>query len=188
MLTFKQFITEKKIHYKGPNIPKEFGEIEAQASLPHGTMPPGIERQLKYYVKHPKKYKKDVKKGKTEKYSAKQLQRGDVTNTGDTKKHMQSSDYEDNSPEERAKQENAFGTNGISRKIEQGKKIRKPLLMIDPDTGKRHLVGGHHRTVEISDEDGQGKKVHTRVMRPREEKHKDKKAFPALSRYEEKQY
>lgn len=140
MKSFRAFITDLDEAYSGainwahPNADKEHDEVHYQLASheEHPFLPDWAHKRLAQ-LKDKGEWNKAIKNGKPKSYS-----RNDVRNTNNTGDKW--GDVEKDEKKRRAP--TLYG---------KDKKVERPIILKNPETGERHLVGGHHRATYVTD-------------------------------------
>lgn len=137
MRTFSDFLSEAyqgKINWTDPNADKEHDEVHYQLAQheqdPH--LPDWVHNRLKQ-LKNKNEWNKAIANGKPKVYS-----RNDVRNTNNTGDRWK--DVEKDQKKRRAP--TLYGSD---------KKVERSIILKNPKTGERHLIGGHHRVTYVTD-------------------------------------
>ena len=137
MITFKNFIKEAysgPINWIKPNADAEHDEVHYQlASHSESPFLPDWAHKRLTQLKDKGEWNKAIKNGKTKVYS-----RNDVKNTNNTGDKW--SEVEKDGKKRRAP--TLYG---------KDKTVQRSIVLKNPETGERHLVGGHHRATYVTD-------------------------------------
>lgn len=137
MKTFLEFLEESyqgKINWTKPDAASEHGEVHHQLQSHEDSpfLPDWVHKRMQQ-LKDPKEFKKAMNGGKTKTYTRK-----DVQNTNNTGEKW--SEVEKDTKKRRAP--TLYG---------KGKKVQRPVVLKNPETGETHLLGGHHRATYVTD-------------------------------------
>lgn len=137
MLSFTSFLQEAyhgSINWTTPDADAEHHEVHYQLAQHEDDpyLPDWVHKRLNQ-LKDRGEWNKAMKNGKTKSYS-----RNDVRNTNNTGDKW--SDVEKDAKKRRAP--TLYG---------KDKKVERPIILKNPETGERHLVGGHHRATYVTD-------------------------------------
>lgn len=141
MKTFSNFFLNEayqgKINWTKPSADKEHDEVHYQVAQheedpENSNLPDWAHKRLKQ-LKDKNEWNKAMKNGKRKVYS-----RNDVMNTNNTGDRWK--DVENDEKKRRAP--TLYG---------KDKKVERPIVLRNPETGERHLIGGHHRMTYSTD-------------------------------------
>lgn len=146
MISFKQFISESysgKINWSPPNAEFEHHEVHYQLNQhdEHNHLPDWVHKRLKQLA-NKREWHKAMNNGQTKTYTRKDVE--NTNNTGDRWK-----DVEADAKKRRARK--LYGPD---------KKVERPIILKNPSTGERHLIGGHHRVTYSTQVLNQPAEVH----------------------------
>lgn len=136
MKTFLEFINESytgKISWTAPDADKEHGEVHHQLAS-HNESPflPDWAHKRLQQLKDKNEWNKAIGSGKRKIYT-----RSDIKNTGNTGEEWK--DVEKDKKKRRAP--TLYG---------KDKKVERSIVLKNPETGERHLLGGHHRATYVT--------------------------------------
>lgn len=136
MKSFLEFTNESytgKINWSAPDADKEHGEVHHQLAAheedPH--LPDWVHKRLTQ-LKDKGEWNKAMNNGKRKVYTRK-----DIRNTNNTGEEWK--DVEKDGKKRRAP--TLYG---------KDKTVERSIVLKNPETGERHLVGGHHRATYVT--------------------------------------